>query len=253
MTKSYRQLHAAYRVVSDVLSTGPDPVLSKQVLLNRLVDRLACFRGVCTVYSDFTAEGRTRLIDVAFVGAADAVPFERGRNGPECVNPRINPLTDRCARHGANLAVLHRRTLMSDADWERSGIGPGVRAAGLGELMCAWYRRSDGSAFTLGLFKSIGGGAFTLGDFRLVRMVLKELRRLSESGRFLDRPAGIDPPGLTVREKQVLALLLKGCSGKEVASHLGISCLTVAGYVKDLYRQFEVHSRSELLAKFIRR
>lgn len=56
---------------------------------------------------------------------------------------------------------------------------------------------------------------------------------------------------LPKRQREVLALLMRGLSLKEVAKRLGISPHTVNDYTKALYRRFQVSGRSELLALFI--
>ncbi|MFO1062918.1 MAG: LuxR C-terminal-related transcriptional regulator [Pirellulales bacterium] len=56
---------------------------------------------------------------------------------------------------------------------------------------------------------------------------------------------------LPKRQREVLALLLRGLSLKEIAKRLGISPHTVNDYTKALYRRFQVSGRSELLALFI--
>lgn len=65
----------------------------------------------------------------------------------------------------------------------------------------------------------------------------------------LPAPRGVtldlDEFGLSGRETEVLLLLAKGVSRKEVARLIGISPHTVAGYVKTLYRKLAVCSRAE--------
>ncbi len=56
---------------------------------------------------------------------------------------------------------------------------------------------------------------------------------------------------LSGRQTDVLHLLLRGMSEKEVARELGVSTHTVHTHVKKLYTQFNVSSRGELLAKFV--
>jgi len=58
---------------------------------------------------------------------------------------------------------------------------------------------------------------------------------------------------LTVREKEVLELLIKGLSYKLIASSIYISVETLNSHVKNIYRKLNVHSRSELAAKFNQR
>jgi DNA-binding NarL/FixJ family response regulator len=55
---------------------------------------------------------------------------------------------------------------------------------------------------------------------------------------------------LTEREKEILNLLIKGNSYKELAAGIFISVETLNSHIKNIYRKLNVHSRSELAAKF---
>lgn len=61
--------------------------------------------------------------------------------------------------------------------------------------------------------------------------------------------AAVDLPP---RLKAVLRQLLMGNSEKQAAKALGLTTTTVHTYVKALYRQYDVSSRGELLARFVR-
>jgi DNA-binding CsgD family transcriptional regulator len=70
-------------------------------------------------------------------------------------------------------------------------------------------------------------------------------------------PADVSPAGRTAitlspRERQVMMFLMDGNSRKEIAAKMGLSPHTLTDYLKEIYRKFEVRSRAELLAKFIR-
>lgn len=54
-------------------------------------------------------------------------------------------------------------------------------------------------------------------------------------------------PGLTPRERQVLALLARGCSNREMADQLDIAESTVRVHVTSVLRRFGVRSRVALL------
>src|SRR5688572_17400600 len=54
---------------------------------------------------------------------------------------------------------------------------------------------------------------------------------------------------LTEREKEILSLLIKGLSYKEIASNIFISIETLNSHIKNIYRKLNVHSRSELASK----
>jgi DNA-binding CsgD family transcriptional regulator len=59
-------------------------------------------------------------------------------------------------------------------------------------------------------------------------------------------------PALSRRQRQTLELLLAGNAEKQIAARLNISRHTVHVYVKSLYKRFDVNSRPELLAKWVR-
>ena len=59
--------------------------------------------------------------------------------------------------------------------------------------------------------------------------------------------------GLTDREEQVLALLAKGHSYKEIAYLLNISFETVRTHVRSIYDKLHVHSRTEATLKYLGR
>lgn len=117
-------------------------------------------------------------------------------------------------------------------------------------------RADDGTdvlGVVLRLGRPAGGTGFTPDEAWLVRRVLLRMRRLASQCGLPLYPQQRQPLGLSVRQTQVLHHLLGGCSTKEAAAKLGISALTVSGYVKDIYRHYRVHSRSELLSRFIER
>jgi DNA-binding NarL/FixJ family response regulator len=56
---------------------------------------------------------------------------------------------------------------------------------------------------------------------------------------------------LTLREREVLALLSKGCVDKEIAQAMGISIWTVHGHVKRIFAQLNVRTRTEAVIQYL--
>jgi len=54
------------------------------------------------------------------------------------------------------------------------------------------------------------------------------------------------PRRLSPREGEVVRLVLRGLSDKDIAASLDVSAYTVAAHVKHAYRKLDVHSRAEL-------
>lgn len=61
-----------------------------------------------------------------------------------------------------------------------------------------------------------------------------------------------DPPPLSVRERDVLAGLLRGLVTKEIAEALGVSAHSVRTYRQRVYRKLGVHATGELMLAALR-
>lgn len=56
---------------------------------------------------------------------------------------------------------------------------------------------------------------------------------------------------LAPREKDILSLLSKGYSNKEIGEGLSLSVETVRSYLKSIYEKMHVHSRAEAVARYM--
>jgi len=65
--------------------------------------------------------------------------------------------------------------------------------------------------------------------------------------------AALSTETLSEREQQVLDLLSQGLIYKEIAEKLGISYETVHTYIRRIYEKLQVRTRTEAVAKFLRR
>jgi DNA-binding NarL/FixJ family response regulator len=89
----------------------------------------------------------------------------------------------------------------------------------------------------------------------LAGLVLGEYRRLAGLSRTVgDRQgAGPDAPRLTERETEVLRLVAKGLSYKQIAERLVLSHRTVQNHVQNTLRKLQMHNRVELTRYAIER
>lgn len=60
-------------------------------------------------------------------------------------------------------------------------------------------------------------------------------------------------PALTPRETEVLSLAAKGYRSKEIADELSLSTQTVQTHFRNIYEKLHVRSRTEAVARFLRR
>jgi len=91
---------------------------------------------------------------------------------------------------------------------------------------------------------------------QIARRMVEYFRQLNshETG-LVAESGGVDPTirSLTSRENEVLALLAKGFTPKEVAGELGISWQTVRNFIKSIYDKLHVHNRTDAILKYLGR
>ena len=87
----------------------------------------------------------------------------------------------------------------------------------------------------------LGGGAPMTSE--IARRVVESFRRTAKS----QKPA----VNLSAREEEVLILLSKGYSNKEIASQLSIGVETVGSHLKHIYEKMHVRSRAEAVARYM--
>ncbi|KAA1029048.1 response regulator transcription factor [Pseudonocardia sp. EV170527-09] len=109
-------------------------------------------------------------------------------------------------------------------------LGYLVKSAGVEELLEAIRRTADGVA------------VFTPG---LAGLVLGEYRRLADAPRPADGAPSV--PALTERETEVLRLVAKGMTAKQIAAKLVVSHRTVESHVQNTLRKLQLHNRSQLV------
>ena len=86
----------------------------------------------------------------------------------------------------------------------------------------------------------------------LAGLVLGEYRRLA-AGRAGPARRTPDAPRLTDRETEVLRLVAKGMSYKQIAERLGLSHRTVQNHVQNTLGKLQLHNRVELTRYAIER
>ena len=79
------------------------------------------------------------------------------------------------------------------------------------------------------------------------------MARLLEQDRAAELAAQAAPMRLTVRERDVLGLLVGGGSNREIATSLGIDVATVKAHVGRLLRKFGVANRTALTVRAMQR
>jgi DNA-binding NarL/FixJ family response regulator len=129
------------------------------------------------------------------------------------------------------------RVLILSASGEQDDVLDAVKAGATGYLVKSASRDELLSAV---LRVAEGDTVFTPG---LAGLVLGEYRRLSDA----PAQAGSDTPKLTERETEVLRLVAKGLSYKQIAERLFLSHRTVQNHVQNTLRKLQLHNRVQLV------
>ena len=135
------------------------------------------------------------------------------------------------------------RVLILSASGEQEDVLEAVKAGATGYLVKSAHSRELVEAVR-GV--AAGGTVFTPGRAGLV---LGEFRRMAD-------PASAEAPGtpeLTERETEVLKMVAKGMSYKQIAERLVISHRTVQNHVQNTLRKLQMHNRVELTRYAIER
>ncbi|MFE9688286.1 response regulator [Micromonospora sp. NPDC005806] len=144
---------------------------------------------------------------------------------------------------GLRAALPDVRVLMLSASGEPQSVLDAVKAGATGYLV-----KSAAPAEFLDAVRRTAAGepVFTPG---LAGLVLGEYRRLAAAPAAPDDAA----PRLTERETEVLRLVAKGLSYKQIAERLGLSHRTVQNHVQNTLGKLQLHNRVELTRYAIER
>ncbi len=128
------------------------------------------------------------------------------------------------------------RVLVLSASGEHSDVLEAVKAGATGYLV----KSASGDELLAAVRRTAEGHpVFTPG---LAGLVLGEFRRLAEE------PTGDEePPVLTGRETEVLRLVAKGLTARQIGERLVVSHRTVESHVQNTLRKLQLHNRVQLV------
>ncbi|MDQ1629783.1 MAG: hypothetical protein QOI54_3527 [Actinomycetota bacterium] len=131
--------------------------------------------------------------------------------------------------------------LVLSASGEQGDVLEAVKAGATGYLVKSASREELVSAVTR---TAAGEPVFTPG---LAGLVLGEFRRLSSAPSGGAGAGATDGPRLTARETEVLRLVAKGLSYRQIAERLRLSHRTVQNHVQNTLHKLRLHNRVELV------
>lgn len=230
-------LRAALRLVNEARGLPRGSREQQEALLRGLLDLVG---GQVAIWGEIdTGGGIYRDFDFGWSGEAERnvfVAYARGLTGV-APDPTIPLFLGRAK--GPVIAVT-RQDLLDDRRWYGAEhVQELRRAARVDSCIYAGWPGGKQRFGMYSLHRAWGEPQFGERERALVGAVTAECAFLRDAS-----PVAALPPRL----RQVLSLLARGRSEKQVAAQLGLSLHTVHDYVKGLHRRLGVQSRGELLA-----
>ncbi|MEU9922667.1 response regulator transcription factor [Streptomyces griseoluteus] len=139
------------------------------------------------------------------------------------------------------------RVLVLSASGEHADVLEAVKSGATGYLLKS---ASTGELLDAVRRTAVGDPVFTPG---LAGLVLGEYRRLAAAPAPAPEAGAPGAPRLTERETEVLRLVAKGLSYKQIAERLVISHRTVQNHVQNTLGKLQLHNRVELVRYAIER
>lgn len=208
-----------------------DPIAAIRVMV---VDDHPVWRD--GIRSDLEASGVASVVAEAADGGE---AIERAREAmPEVILMDLNLPTVRGADAIRMIAeeTPHVRILVVSASGEEADVLEAVKSGAAGYIL-----KSSTSDEIADAVRRVAAGepVFTPS---LAGLVLSEFRRVSSGGT----PTS-GKPGLSPRENEVLKLVAKGYTYREIAEKLFISVKTVQNHVQNILTKLQFHKRYELM------
>ena len=246
-------LRALFRLLGDVRELSGDRLAWRQRMVTGLCGLLGAKQGTVLGLDGFHPGGQMRLVDAVHGGWANQAAAGIWEGQLRSGDFRNDSLLIGAQNTPDVVCAMLRPELVPDRTFYSSPIVQELLpVVDIDSHVVGWQRMPDGKdAVALTFHRERGARDFGLKERALLRLFIEELHQLRLDGKF----GGVevaDGPRLSRREGEVLARLLKGESVKEAAGHLHLSARTVEDYVKSLYRKHGVHSRAELLARFVK-
>ncbi|MBX3741186.1 MAG: helix-turn-helix transcriptional regulator [Akkermansiaceae bacterium] len=254
-----KDARAMVRLVAEVAALRGDHTTSKRYLMNGLRELAAADSWVWAlgyldpsrppVYAAYLHEG---FDDERFARYLQAIEHPGMK---VLTGPFTRELMERGIQHTRTREQIDhtRRSQQADLPEEAEAVAAAnelLLAADVSSLIVSARPVNEECVSIIGVYRRPDQPAFSERDRMVAHILLTEAFWLHAEGWPED--FGAKTPELSRPRRLVLNLLLEGHSRKMIADKLGLSIHTVSGYVKDIYRNFNVQSHAELMRRFTR-
>jgi DNA-binding CsgD family transcriptional regulator len=249
------QVQAMLRLVGETAELWYDPKLQRQYMLESLCTMLEAAAALCFTFGDRLIGGSGNCGPLIAAGLDDEKEqsISNYLSTGQPADPALRELMNLPSESGysatSTVAARGRADLIDDAAWKGSDHFRLRESIGLPRVLYARIQVPS-KTVVLQLMRAESDPAFTEADRHLLELSLSQMSWPHQAD---DAPTDPRIEALQPRLRKVMKHLLEGDGEKQVALKLGLSRHTVHEYVKMLYQQLGVSSRSELLSQFVGR
>jgi DNA-binding CsgD family transcriptional regulator len=246
------EIRSVFRLLGEMRELASDRIAWRTRMVSGLCELLGARQGSVLGLEGFHPGGQMRLIDAVHGGWANAMAaaiWEGQLRSGEFKNDVL--LIKAQEVPDAVMAMLRAELVPDDEFYASPLVQELLPMMEIDSHVVGWQRMpGGGEAVGLTFHRELGARAFSVKERAMLRLFIEELHLLRQDGKL--GPTEAEGPRLSRREQQVLGRLLAGASVKETAGQLRLSARTVEDYVKTLYQKHGVHSRGELMARYVR-
>jgi DNA-binding CsgD family transcriptional regulator len=263
-----REAEQVVEALNEAIAHEGPPSEKARFLMRRLQQML---EGDCDIelflHADLLRHPSPRLLERIFIGPTFQRIEPRPHSEVQSVFDESGPAMQQIVPDALQNLRSPRTFLLSediaDRKWFEAVREKRLRPYGWKDVLAGNWAASKDRLVVLAVLLRIDQPTPGPETRRLLSLMLRAIAPIVDREMFEDvdgRRAGEEQAGaenllegrdLSQRQADVLHLLLRGMSEKEVARELGVSTHTVHTHVRKLYAQFGVNSRGELLAKFV--
>ena len=252
-----RDLVNIYRLIGECRDMWYDSRAWCSHLLDGLCRLIGGKVGVAGEVDEF-ATGSPTIVQMFSQGWRDAASHAHWQAIVDQNDISLDPLTEKMfdilSKH-PRLVTRRRHELMPDRAWRVSvHFNEHCKMDGVDECLYSYqplFAVGPTAAHVIEIHRSLGDRRFSKRDANLVEWLDREIGPMI--GRQLSSACEMSISELPPRLQSVLQCLLDGDSERQAAIRLGLSAATVHEYVQAIYCRFGVNSRSQLMARWVRR
>ncbi|MEZ0265028.1 MAG: response regulator transcription factor [Phycisphaerae bacterium] len=265
---TFEQARTVFRLVGDLRDLRGDPGGQRRLIVHSMCEILGARQGTALLLENFAGGESMRFREATHGGWANgavialweellhARQFDRDVVMRGCQD--IEAARPAGERHRRPVARLRDQIVPDDVFYAAPLVRELLPVLEIDSHVCGWHTPGPGApTLALTFHRDARDRPFAPREREVLQLFLEELAIVGAEGK-LDpppvAPAGRgdrERPFLSPRERAVLKHLLGGRSVKETAIALRISHRTTEDYVKALYRKYDVHSRGELMTRFV--